>query len=407
MKLARLTPAATAPDLLAVAVDPVTCEVLRQGLGQLGCAPSRVSEGGLAAAIALLRATPSPAVLVVDISDCADPLRDLDQLAEVCEPQTRVLAIGAANDVRLYRELRRLGVADYLPKPLAADQLRTAVEALLAADPPPSAATPAVAGGATVAVIGARSGCGATSLAVSLAWGLANDQQQRTVLLDLDLQAGTTALSLDAEPGRGLRELLANPERLDKLLIGSAAVQQGERLRLLAAEEPLDADLRLGGEGLDALVGVLRADGDSLVIDLPRRFDALCRSALRAADTVIVVTDLSLAGLRDTQRLLPLVTACAGGAVLLAGGRVGATPGELSASDFQRHLQRRLDVELPFDAKAARAAAEQARPLLSAVRGGPLADALQRLLATVAGGGATATLAGAPRAPLLKRWFGS
>jgi pilus assembly protein CpaE len=403
MALPRIAPpSAHAPEFLALVRDDITRENLRQVAAQLGWSKVMVRTGGVAEAEALLAAGPAPAVLLVDVSGSVDPATALDGLADVCPPETRVVAIGDLNDVALYRRLMELGVADYLVKPVPAPLLCAALQQAQRTDlPAPARKIPA----RTLALLGARGGVGVTSLAASIGWGLANDQGLRTVLLDLDLQQGAMALGLDIEPGRGLRELLSAPERIDSLLIGSASAQQGERLRVLAAEEPLDQPIDLGPQGLDALLGALAETADAVVIDLPRRLDALGRGALAAADAVAIVTDLSLPGLRDTQRLLKLIAALRpDGETLVIANRIGVVPGEVPQAEFERGIGRSIDFVVPADVKAATAAAEQGSTLLAVAKPGPAAVELRRLVSRVAGGAAPQD----PAAPtsLLKRLLG-
>jgi pilus assembly protein CpaE len=375
-----------APDFLALVADDVTRETVRQVAGQFGWSQSRVREGGVAAAVAQLRAAGlAPRVLLVDVSGSGEVLADMDRLADVCEPHTQVVALGVTNDVALYRELIRMGVSDYLVKPVSADALG---EALRRADRTERSVVPATKTARVLAFVGARGGVGTTGLAVSLGWGLAHEQQLRTVLLDLDLQFGSIALSLDLEPGRGLREILSNPERIDSLLIGSATTQPSERLRILGAEESLDGDIEVGTDALAALTGALAETTDAMVVDVPRRLDTLGREALARADVVCLVTDLTLPAMRDTQRLLTLLRKTRGdGEVLIVGNRVGGVAGEVPQAEFERAVGAKLDFAVPFDAKAATAAAEQGRPLLAAARPGPLAAELRRLATYLAGGG--------------------
>jgi pilus assembly protein CpaE len=295
-----------------------------------------------------------------------------------------------------------LGVADYLVKPVPAPLLRDALQQARRSDLPAPGQTSAAR---TLAVLGARGGVGVTTLAASIGWGLATDPRLRTVLLDLDLQQGAMALGLDIEPGRGLRELLSAPERIDSLLIGSAAAQQGERLRVLAAEEPLDQPIDLAPQGLDALLAALAETADAVVIDLPRRLDALGRGALAVADAAIIVTDLSLPALRDTQRLLKLLAGLRPDRdTLVVANRIGVVPGEVPQAEFERGIGRSIDFLVPADVKAAAAAAEQGSPLLAVAKPGPMVVELRRLVSRVAGGAAPPD----PAAPssLLKRLLG-
>lgn len=403
MALPRIAPGGERPrDMLAVVADEVTREVVRQAALQLGWPQNRVREGGLAAAVAHLQSHPAPAVLLVDVSDCDDVLAGMDALAEVCEPHTRVVAVGAANDVGLYRRLMALGVSDYLVKPVSADAL---AEALRDAETRERPAGPKPATCRTMALIGARGGVGATALATSIAWAAAQERKQPTVLLDLDLQFGAACLNLDLEPGRGLRELLANPERIDSLLIGSAVAHAGEQLRVLAAEEPLETELNLRGDGLEELLGALAEGGsEAIVVDTPRRLDPLSRAALARADVAVIVTDLSLPGMRDAQRLLGLMGHVRSGETLVVANRSGGVAGEVPQAEFERGLGRKLDAILPHDAKAATAAAEQGNPLLATAGQGPLAAELRRLSARILGGETTVEPAG--RESWLKKILG-
>src|SRR5207302_8126765 len=122
-------------------------------------------------------------------------------------------------------------------------------------------------------------------------------------LIDLDLQFGNLALGLDLEPGRGLREALEHPERIDSLLITGAMNGTTERLRVLAAEEPLDDHPQLDPASVDPLLAALDENFDCIIVDLPRTLDGMARRLLARADTIVIVTDLSLTAMRDTQRL--------------------------------------------------------------------------------------------------------
>lgn len=382
--------AETGTEFLAVVADEATRQAIRAAAAQLGWPSRNVREGGAEAARALLANAPAPALLVVDVGAAVDALTAMDALADVCDVDTRVVAIGETNDIGLYRGLMQMGVSDYLVKPVAAESLVDAFARALRSEPAPVAASGA---GKTVAVVGARGGVGATSVALSLAWSLAHEQRRRTVLLDLDLQFGAAALNLDLEPGRGLREILSNPERIDSLLVSSAMVQESPNLRVLAAEESLDDDVQIGDAGVQALLGVLAGAGDAVIVDTPRRTDGGARELLSSADTVVVVVDLSLAAMRDAQRLIAMIGARRPqGEILVVANRVGGVTGEVPRAEFERAIGRPLDAVIPADERAAAAAAELAKPLLSAARAGPAATELRRLAERLTGAAASAAI---------------
>src|SRR3954470_12465281 len=120
----------------AFVCDDATADMLRPVAVEHGWSPEKVNKGGLRNAVQSLSVSASPNILFVDLSESADPLSDINALAEACEPGTVVIASGQVNDVRLYRDLLASGLQDYLLKPLNPDSLREAfanAQAVLAA----------------------------------------------------------------------------------------------------------------------------------------------------------------------------------------------------------------------------------------------------------------------------------
>ncbi|HEY4044003.1 MAG TPA: hypothetical protein VGM32_19455, partial [Rhodopila sp.] len=102
---------------IAFISDDATEAALRGGLIEL-MGDVQIHRGGIRAACRALQTAASPRVLVVDVSGTDDPIRELDALAVVCEPDTKVLVIGERTDIEFYREVtRHLGIDEYLTKP--------------------------------------------------------------------------------------------------------------------------------------------------------------------------------------------------------------------------------------------------------------------------------------------------
>ncbi|PWG03740.1 AAA family ATPase [Sphingosinicella humi] len=392
----------SARDVIAFAADEATRGVAREAVALAGIADYEVQEGGLAAALDYLSKGPAPATLVVDVSDCDDVIDCLDRLADACEPHTRVIAIGAVNDIELYRKLLEMGLTDYLVKPVSlqalANGLRRAREVESVPSQSPSTSL------RKIALLGAKGGVGATSLALSLGAALADRHKRSTVLLDLDLRFGAMAMSLDLEPSRGLREILSTPERIDTLLIESAVTPAADRLRLLSAEEPLDAEFSLPAEGISALLKWLEGHSDIVLMDVPRHFDAIARAAIEAADIICIVTDLSLVGMRDSKRMLALAQA-AGGETVMVANRVGGVAGEVPQAEFERGIGAAFDHVIPNDSKAAADAADRGKSLLEVSANKGFTEALNGLAARLAGGSSDVAGTLAPQS-WLKRILG-
>jgi pilus assembly protein CpaE len=379
---ARLAAEKTVPRLVALIEDEVTREAVSRAASQLGWTEAVVRAGGLAKAGRAIDPAKAPAVLLVDIADEAEPDDALGDLAKRCGAATRVLAIGTQNDVTLYRRLAARGVADYLVKPVSSEILCEALRRATRTDSAPAEPKR----GRVHAVIGARGGVGASTVALGLAWLLSQEHKLHTALVDLDLHFGNVALSLDLEPGRGLRQALEHPERTDGLLLASALVKGDERLPILAAEEPLEDMLRFEADGATAVLSSLAQDYDCLVIDLPRTLDAAHRQVLASADSTFIIADLSLTALRDAFRLSGLVRGLGSGDPVIVANQVGALHrGEIGRKEFERGLGAELEFAIPFDIKAARAMAVSGKALPAVDKNGKAAAELRRIAARISG----------------------
>lgn len=368
-------------SLAAFAADPVTASLIEK-VASFHWPGATVLEGGLSAADTYLGSTRAPDLLVVDLGQSQEPLEDLLTLANSCEPSTQVVALGTVNDLGLYKRFVAAGVADYLVKPVSADELETALLAaafreqqVVEADETPL--------GKVIVTIGARGGVGATTIATNGAWMLAEEFGQNVALVDLDLQFGTTALSLDVVPAGGMIETLRNPDRVDGLFMASALVAKSRNFSILAAEEDLARDASFSEAGVDRLISELRRSFGWVWVDIPRTLCHVNAGILAEAAHIFVVSDLSLAGMRDTMRI---ANYCDGlnrdaeiGVVL---NRVGASKG-LPVAQFAKGVPKPVVAKLPEDAKAA-SAAISGKPIAQVARRGKLTNALRKVVAEIA-----------------------
>ena len=352
----------------AYVCDEITAEALRPIAAELGWSVDKVNKGGLRNAIQSLSVSASPQILFVDLAESGDPLNDINALAEVCEPGTIVIAAGQVNDVRLYRDLVASGIHDYLLKPLHPDMLRDTfghAQTILNAPKHVEASTDRAH--CSIAVIGTRGGVGASTIATSIAWLIADRESRSTALLDLDVHFGTGALSLDIEPGRGLTDAIENPSRIDGLFIERAMVKASERLSVLSAEAPINAPLMTDGAAFYQLQEEMSAAFECTVVDLPRAMLVQHPHLINDVNTVVVVTELTLAAARDTIRILSWLKSNAPQTqVFVLANRVHAGQLEITRKDFEGSIERKIDYVVTFDQKLASQAAKLGKPIVEA-----------------------------------------
>lgn len=351
-----------------------------------------IRKGGVKEAVRYLSEHSSPALLMIDITGSDLPLSDIDNLANVCEPGVTVIAIGERNDCGLFRDLLHHGVTDYLVKPLSPSLLQRAIAHV--ADQSDTAKSNSKLG-KLVSVMGARGGVGTTTVATSLSWIIAQQRRRRVALVDLDLQFGTVALSLDIEPSHGFREGLENPDRIDSLFIERVMTQHSDRLFVMSAEESPDETLLPDFGAVELLINELRSKFHYVVIDLPRHVTPSTHQVLECTSELVLVSDFSLAGMRDTMRtmgMLPSLNASCN--VITVANRVGEhKQGEMPRSEFEKGIGRKVDFILPFDAKTVATATNFGQPVAAGkglVAKG-ISDITDRLCGPAAGAGIART----------------
>ncbi len=392
--------AALRDPFMAFVCDDATADLLRPIAVEHGWAPEKVNKGGLRNAVQSLSVSASPNILFVDLSESGDPLNDINGLAEVCEPGTVVIAAGQVNDVRLYRDLVASGIQDYLLKPFSPDQLRDAfANAQLTISGPKVNETSVERPHVVAAVIGVRGGVGASTIASSLAWQMGDKANRTTALLDLDIHFGTGALALDLEPGRGLTDAIENPSRIDGLFIERAMVRANDKLSVLSAEAPINQPLLSDGSAYYQLLEEMRSAFETTVLDLPRQMLVQHPHLVHDAHVAVVVVDFTLAATRDAIRVLSWLKVNAPQSRVVVVANKVAAPGlqEVNRKEFEKSIERKVDILIPLEPKAAAQAAKLGQPLAKTGANAKIGQPMNQLVAmTISAVDAADEVAAAP-----------
>src|ERR1700716_1707959 len=267
---------------------------------RLGKAHLKIQMGGMAAAIEAYRTAPTPNVIVLETGGRNDILTGLDHLATVCDPGTRVVVIGRVNDVTLYRELVRRGVSDYVIAPVNTIDVVRSVCGLFSAPE-------AKAVGRIIAIVGAKGGVGASTIAHNVAWAIARDLSLDSVVADLDLAFGTAGLDYNQDPPQGVADAVFSPDRIDTAFIDRLLSRCTDHLSLLAAPATLDRVYDFSAEAFEPVFDALRASVPCVVLDVPHAWNAWTRRVLVGADDILIVAAPDLANLRNAKNLVDLL----------------------------------------------------------------------------------------------------
>ncbi len=262
--------------------------------------------GSLAQALQDSAAQPSPDVVLLEIDpEDPDSIQHAVSVLGEAFPGIPVIATAAGAEVEHTRLLMRLGVLDLIPQPIERHELLSALNHVRRRARRDNA--PRRSPSRVVAFLKAGGGCGATTLASQTAVTLATRRSQaepEVCLLDLDMQFGTAALSIDLDDRVSLADLLEARERIDGALMRSVMGHHESGLDVLAAPRallPLDA---LSKEFVGDCLALARAEYQTVVLDLPLAWTAWTFAALKQSDLIVLVAQLGVPSLRCARRQL-------------------------------------------------------------------------------------------------------
>lgn len=345
-------------DFMAFVMDEGSQEILRGWVARQGWPVATVQMGGVDLFSTMLERSAPPRLAIIDLDGQVNLVETCSRLVSLCGHDVKLIAIGTANDIGLYRQMIGSGISDYLVKPLSNDMLDAALRQSQEKSQG-GGLGPVERSSKLIYIIGTRGGVGATTLAVNLAWMMANEEKVQTALLDLDLQFGNGALALDIEPSRGLRDILSSPSRVDSLMVASAMMAAGGKLSVLSAEESVEESAPLDAAALQAVLQEMRDNFDYVFVDVPRHMISTQRRLIAEASAVIVVTEQSLVGIRDTLRVkMALKSIDPTLPILVVTARHAKDrPAHIDAATFEKNSQGKIDFTLPEENKIALEAA--------------------------------------------------
>jgi pilus assembly protein CpaE len=208
--------------------------------------------------------------------------------------------------------LLRQGADEFVPYPLPEGELALAIERVRTAAAAPVAApsaSPLRAGaqkdGAVIAVHGLAGGTGSTTLAVNLAWELANlskTDAPSVCLLDLDLQFGSASTYLDLPRREVVYEMLSDTEAMDEEIFGQALLSYEDKMQVLTAPaDMLPLDL-LTSEDIGRVLDLARNQFDYVIIDMPSTLVQWSERVLSSAHIYFAMLELDMRSAQNTLR---------------------------------------------------------------------------------------------------------
>ncbi|OCW58074.1 AAA family ATPase [Hoeflea olei] len=342
----------------------------------------RINSGGVSAATNMFAGSPTPNLLILETrADARTLIGELGDLAEVCDPDTRVVVVGHVNDVALYRDLVRNGVSEYIVAPVSMADLIGVISAIFV-DPE---AAPL---GRSIAFVGAKGGVGSSTIAHNCAWSISSLFSSEVILADLDLAFGTANLNFDNDPTQGIAEAVYSPDRLDEVFLDRLLAKCSEHLSMLAAPSMLDRTYDFSGDVFLPILDIIQRNAPVSVLDVPHVWTEWSRKVLCAADEIVVTATPDLANLRNTKNLFDTLRKLRPNdrQPLLILNQVGmAKRPEIAPDVFCDPLDIEPLAIIPFDAALFGEAANSGLMIGESAARSPVAEAMSQIAHVVTG----------------------
>ncbi len=246
----------------------------------------------------IVRLKPTTAIIALG-PNADNAVRFIERLNSECPNTALISAAQDASPDLILRSLRA-GAREFLRLPIIADELRTVLDRV--SDFTTKAVEAPKKKGRMVAVFSSKGGCGTSFMATNLAAAT----NSRTVLVDLNLQAGDLPLFLGLEAKYSIADMVEKRQRLDESLINSLVTQHSTNLWLLAAPREADSADEIEPQHIFEVLQKLREHFDYVVLDPQHTFDSITLAALDQSDEIILVLTLDIPAIRSTQRALEI-----------------------------------------------------------------------------------------------------
>ncbi|MBT4890960.1 MAG: AAA family ATPase [Rhodospirillales bacterium] len=306
-----------------------------------------IQPGGVQTAASVLQERKTPNLLIVEMDEPRDTFfQKLEELANVCDPDTRLILISTHNDILLFQELIKNGVSDYLVGPVDSEKLRESIAKVYAGHETDT-------DGKLIAFYGLSGGVGNSVVAHNTARELARLHDKKSIVVDLDICYGTAALNFNVQPRQTVVDALSQTGKLDTALMDQYLVSGGDNVSILASPASLSVGMQITHNLFDQLLKAVKPMADFIILDLPHLWAPWISDGLAAADEVILVGKPDLTNLRNAKSMVEFIGPKRGvdAPTRLVLNQVGASKkSELSDKEFKEAVAITPAAMIPYDA---------------------------------------------------------
>ncbi len=318
-------------------------------------------------------------VILVDLD--SDPEYALELVESISTSGLATAIVYSAQaDPDLLVRCMRAGAREYLMLPFDKGEMAAA---LVRASALRSAVRPSKkTNGKLLVFLSAKGGSGATTLACNFAVSLAQESQQRTLLIDLNLPLGDAAINLGIKAEYSIVTAFQNSSRLDARFLSVLLVQHSSGLFVLAAPGEL-APTHVSTDVIDKLLEVACQDFDYVVVDAGSRLDLQRKQLFDESATVYLVTQVGIPELRNSHRLIAQLSAEGSPKLEIVINRYDPRALEIDEEHISQALTRPAQWKIPNNYAAVRRMQNTATPLTE--EDSPISRVIRQMTRSVCG----------------------
>lgn len=307
-----------------------------------------IQSGGFDIAVSSLQDQKTPGLLIIEMDVSRENFFEkLDELANVCDADTRLILISNHNDIELFQQLIKNGVSDYLVGPVDAEKLRDSIAKVYEGHDTDT-------DGKLIAFYGLSGGVGSSVIAHNTARELATYFNKKSIIVDLDICFGTAALNYNIQPRQTVVDALSQTAHLESNLLDQYLMAGEGNVSLLASPASINVGMQISHTQFDQLLRAVKPMADYVILDMPHMWSTWISDGLAAADDVILVGRPDLTCLRNAKNLIEFIGPKRGvdAPTRLVLNQVGASKkSELSEKDFKDAVAMSPAVMIPYDSE--------------------------------------------------------
>ena len=312
-------------------------------------------------------------VVIVDLD--GDPKLAIDMVESICDDGSRtVMVFSEQADRELVVRCMRAGAREFLALPITVADMADALARVSVRLPGASPARRKA--GSLFVFLGAKGGCGVTTLASNFAVLLAQESGEKTLLIDLGLPLGDVAINLGVIAKFSTDNAFQDPSRIDANFLSSLLATHPSGLFVLAAPGDFPPT-RVTVDAVDKLLAVARQNFDYVVVDAGSRLDLKGSALFDISATIYLVTQVGISELRNSNRLISQYFATKGRKLQIVLNRFISHAMPFGEEDITKALTRPAQWRIPEDFASARRTRNTATPL--ALQGSPILIAIRKM----------------------------